>query len=78
MVQKRSIAIAGHRTSVSLEAAFWSALKRLAERDGISLAALVARIDAGRGAANLSSALRVYALQRALNDTAAERNRARW
>jgi predicted DNA-binding ribbon-helix-helix protein len=65
LVQKRSIAIAGHRTSVSLEAAFWDALKRIAAEDGLSLAALVAQIDAGRGPANLSSALRVYALERA-------------
>jgi len=64
--QKRSIAIAGHKTSVSLERAFWEALRRLAAEDGSSLAALVAKVDAGRGAANLSSALRVYALARAL------------
>ena len=64
--QKRSIAIAGHKTSVSLERAFWEALRRLAVEDGSSLAALVAKVDAGRGSANLSSALRVYALARAL------------
>jgi predicted DNA-binding ribbon-helix-helix protein len=63
--QKRSIAIAGHKTSVSLEAAFWRALRRLAAEEGSSLAALVAKVDAGRGTANLSSALRVYALERA-------------
>ena len=63
--KKRSIAIAGHKTSVSLEEAFWRALRRLAEEDETSLTALVARIDAGRGKANLSSALRVYALERA-------------
>ena len=62
--KKRSITIAGHKTSVSLEAAFWSVLRRLAAEDGLSLAALVAKVDAGRGAANLSSALRVYALER--------------
>ena len=62
--QKRSIAIAGHKTSISLEAAFWRALRRFAEEDGSSLAALVAKVDARRGAANLSSALRVYALER--------------
>jgi predicted DNA-binding ribbon-helix-helix protein len=64
LVQKRSLAVAGHRTSVSLETAFWDALKRIAALDGVSLAALVARVDAGRGKANLSSALRVYALER--------------
>jgi len=62
--KKRSITIAGHKTSVSLEVAFWSALRRLAEEDDLSLAALVAKVDAGRGDANLSSALRVYALER--------------
>jgi predicted DNA-binding ribbon-helix-helix protein len=65
-VEKHSIVIAGHRTSVSLEAAFWEALKRIATEDGCSLAALVARVDAGRGSANLSSALRVFALERAM------------
>jgi predicted DNA-binding ribbon-helix-helix protein len=66
-VVKRSVAIAGHRTSVSLEEAFWSALKRIAEADGVSLAALVAQVDAERGEANLSSALRVFALERSLS-----------
>lgn len=64
-VVKHSIVIAGHRTSVSLEDAFWRALKEIAAREGVSLAALVARVDAGRGEANLSSALRVFALERA-------------
>lgn len=66
-VVKRSIAIAGHRTSVSLEEAFWRALKEIAVADGMSLAALVAKIDAGRGEANLSSALRVFVLERAMS-----------
>lgn len=65
-VVKHSIVIAGHRTSISLEDAFWRALKEMAAADGVSLAALVARVDAGRGAANLSSALRVFVLERAL------------
>lgn len=65
-VVKRSIVIAGHRTSVSLEDAFWRALKEIAAQEGASLAALVAQVDAGRGAANLSSALRVFALERAV------------
>ncbi len=58
--------VAGHRTSVSLEDAFWRALKDIAAADGLSVAALVGRVDAGRGAANLSSALRVFTLERAL------------
>jgi predicted DNA-binding ribbon-helix-helix protein len=63
---KHSLVVAGHRTSVSLERAFWDALKAAAAEEGCSLAALVARVDAARGEANLSSALRVFALERAL------------
>jgi predicted DNA-binding ribbon-helix-helix protein len=62
-IVKRSLAIAGHRTSVSLETAFWEALTNLAARRGQSIASLVAKIDAARGRANLSSAIRVYVLQ---------------
>ena len=61
-VVKRSVAIAGHRTSVSLEAPFWDALKDIAAARGASVQALVAEIDAGRGGANLSSAIRVFVL----------------
>jgi predicted DNA-binding ribbon-helix-helix protein len=64
-VRKRSVKIAGHRTSVSLEAPFWDALQALAARRGLSLAALVAEIDAGRQARNLSSALRLFVLAEA-------------
>jgi len=64
-VVKHSVVIAGHRTSVSLEDAFWRALKDIAAQEGVSLAALIARIDAGRGDANLSSTLRVFVLERA-------------
>lgn len=63
---KRSVAIRGHRTSLSLEPEFWDELKRIAEARGVSLAALIAEIDAARGeapAANLSSALRVFVLK---------------
>jgi predicted DNA-binding ribbon-helix-helix protein len=60
---KRSLSIAGHRTSLALEAAFWRRLEALAGARGVSLSALVAEVDAGRGEANLSSALRVYALE---------------
>lgn len=59
---KRSFSLHGHRTSISLETPFWGALKEAAEREGISLAALVARIDDGRGSAGLSSAVRVWIL----------------
>ena len=62
-VVKRSVAIAGHRTSVSLEAPFWDALKAIAAVRGASVQALVGEIDAGRGGANLSSAIRVFVLR---------------
>jgi predicted DNA-binding ribbon-helix-helix protein len=62
-VVKRSLVIAGHRTSISLEEAFWSALKALAGSRAQSINALVAEIDANRGGANLSSAIRVFLFQ---------------
>jgi predicted DNA-binding ribbon-helix-helix protein len=61
-MRKHSLVIAGHATSVSLEPEFWDALKEIAEKRGLSLAALVAEIDAGR-AENLSSALRLFVLR---------------
>ncbi len=66
-LRKRSFRLAGHRTSVALEPAFWAALEALAEGRGTSLAALVAAVDAARTniAIPLSSALRVMALQAA-------------
>jgi predicted DNA-binding ribbon-helix-helix protein len=62
-VVKRSLVIAGHRTSVSLEDAFWRRLRRIAAERGLSVNALAAFVDASRGDANLSSALRVYVLE---------------
>ena len=62
-IVKHSLSIAGHRTSVSLEAPFWAALRTIAARRNVSLAALVAEIDAGREADNLSSAIRVFVLR---------------
>ena len=67
-VVKRSVMIAGHRTSVSLEAPFWDALRALAAAEGSSIQALVGAVDAGRGAANLSSALRVFVLRAVSGD----------
>ena len=64
-VVKRSVSIAGHRTSVSLEAPFWDALKEIAEKRGISVQQMIGEIDAGRGAQNLSSAIRVFVLAEA-------------
>ncbi len=62
-VKKRSVEIAGHRTSLTLEAAFWRTLKRFAARDRISVNKLIERIDRDRDG-NLSSAVRVYVLER--------------
>lgn len=61
-MKKRSIVIAGHATSVSLEQEFWDALKEIADGRGVSINHLVAEIDAGRDA-NLSSAIRVFVLR---------------
>jgi predicted DNA-binding ribbon-helix-helix protein len=61
-VVKRSVVIAGHRTSVSLEAPFWDELKAIAGRRGASVHQLVGDIDSGRGQQNLSSAIRVFVL----------------
>jgi predicted DNA-binding ribbon-helix-helix protein len=61
-VIKRSILIAGHRTSVSLEDAFWKALKEIAQGRDVSVAELIASIDGGRRGGNLSSAIRVFVL----------------
>lgn len=60
--QKRSITIAGHRTSLSLEPIFWDLLREEAARQNISVARLVAGLDAAR-AGNLSSAVRVYLVE---------------
>jgi len=62
-LSKHSLVIAGHRTSISLERAFWEALQAIARRRQVSTAALVASLDADRGEANLSSALRVFVLK---------------
>ncbi|MBX3525231.1 MAG: ribbon-helix-helix domain-containing protein [Rhodoblastus sp.] len=67
-VVKRSLSISGHRTSVSLEEIFWSELRAIAEQRAQSVASLVAEVDAARGEANLSSALRVFVLQQAKAD----------
>ncbi len=61
-VVKRSIVIAGHKTSVSLEDAFWEALKEIASNRRMTLSDLVATIDSGRTQGNLSSAIRLFVL----------------
>jgi predicted DNA-binding ribbon-helix-helix protein len=66
-MKKRSVTISGHRTSISLESPFWDALKTHAENEGVSVNALITRIDDTRdkqgGGYNLSSALRIFILQ---------------
>ncbi len=61
-LQKRSVLIAGHATSVSLETAFWEALREIAAGQGCSMNAVVESVDRER-TGNLSSALRVFVLQ---------------
>ena len=61
-IVKRSIVIRGHRTSVSLEDAFWSSLHEIADRETTSVNKLVEQIDRGRTGINLSSEIRVYVL----------------
>jgi predicted DNA-binding ribbon-helix-helix protein len=63
MLEKRSVSLSGHRTSIALEPEFWAALQDLAGAQAATLAALVAQVDAGRRPEQpLASALRVYAL----------------
>ena len=62
---KRSLTLRGHRTSVSLEDAFWRAFKRIAEEDDKPINALAAEIDESRGDIGLASAIRVFVLDRA-------------
>ncbi|MET0746172.1 MAG: ribbon-helix-helix domain-containing protein [Microvirga sp.] len=64
-IVKRSVSIAGHRTSISLEAPFWDALRAIAATRGMPIQALVGRIDAERDGQNLSSAIRVFVLENA-------------
>ncbi|MEI7806599.1 MAG: ribbon-helix-helix domain-containing protein [Hyphomicrobiales bacterium] len=61
-VIKRSIVIASHKTSVSLEDAFWKGLKEIAEARNMTLSDLVASIDTDRRHGNLSSAIRLFVL----------------
>ena len=61
-VVKRSIVIAGHKTSVSLEDAFWQGLKQIASERDVTLSDMVASIDTDRSQGNLSSAIRLFVL----------------
>ena len=62
-VVKRSIVLAGHKTSVSLEDAFWRGLKEIAGKRVVTLSDLVGTIDSQRQQGNLSSALRLFVLE---------------
>ncbi|MBS9476199.1 ribbon-helix-helix domain-containing protein [Ancylobacter sp. VKM B-3255] len=66
-VVKRSVVIAGHKTSVSLEDEFWAALKSIATAEKRTVSDLVAQIDNMRANANLSSALRLHVLRHLQN-----------
>jgi len=63
LVLKRSVVINGHKTSISLEDAFWSALKEIAANQKVTLPVLVTRIEDEREHANLSSAIRLFVLE---------------
>ena len=63
-VKKRSVVVGGHRTSISLEQAFWEAMQDLAARDGKTINQMDSDIDSAR-TGNLSSAIRVWVLERA-------------
>ena len=64
---KKSVSIAGHRTSIALEIEFWDALKEILSKKGLSFSAFLVKIDEDR-TANLSSAIRVYILKEFRNE----------
>ncbi|HXD52706.1 MAG TPA: ribbon-helix-helix domain-containing protein [Burkholderiales bacterium] len=72
-VIKRSIVIAGHKTSVSLEDAFWQGLKEIADDRSMTLSDLVSTIDTDRRHGNLSSAIRLFVLDHYRNNTVGTR-----
>lgn len=61
-ILRRSIVIAGHKTSVSVEDEFWDSLKEIASERGTSVGRMIGAIDGGRKHANLSSAIRLFVL----------------
>lgn len=63
LVVKRSVVIAGHKTSVSVEDAFWTALKQIASSRELRVSEMIATIDAERVHGNLSSAIRLFVLE---------------
>jgi predicted DNA-binding ribbon-helix-helix protein len=62
-INKRSVVIDGHKTSVSLEEPFWSSLREIAARQAVTISALLRQIDLNRRRGNLSSAIRVFVLE---------------
>ena len=75
-VVKRSIVVAGHKTSVSLEEAFWNGMKEISGLRDMTLSELVGEIDSNRQQGNLSSAIRLFVLNRyqsELNESLGER-----
>ncbi len=75
-VIKRSIVLDGHKTSVSLEEAFWTDLKGIAHFQRVTLSKLVAGIDANRKQSNLSSAIRLFVLEHFQNKGLLQSGRA--
>jgi predicted DNA-binding ribbon-helix-helix protein len=63
VIKKRSICVAGHKTSISLEDDFWQSLRQIAEEREKTVAQLIAAIDDNREFANLSSAIRLFILR---------------
>ena len=61
-MEKRSLSISGHRTSIALEPEFWTALEAMAAERGVPMARLIRAIDEERGTGNLSSAARLAVL----------------
>jgi predicted DNA-binding ribbon-helix-helix protein len=61
-VVKRSIVVGGHKTSVSLEEAFWNSMKEISAKRSVTLSELVGEIDTARQQGNLSSAIRLFVL----------------
>jgi predicted DNA-binding ribbon-helix-helix protein len=67
-LQKRSVSLTGHATSLALEPEFWAVLDAAAAQDDLSVAQLIVQIDEARGERPLASACRVFALSRASRD----------
>ena len=76
-VVKRSIIIDGHKTSVSLEDAFWNGLKEIALAQGATLSEMIAGIDTTRQQGNLSSAIRLFVLDQVRNGTRLDQTKER-